>query len=57
VDRVVGVLGVEWNLTPDDWSVRWTTTEAAAGEWFVLDDSELGGVDMLAPFAVPIPAA
>jgi hypothetical protein len=55
VERVVGILGVELDLTPDAWQVTWTTTESVAGEWFVLDSSELGGSQMLAPFAVPIP--
>jgi hypothetical protein len=57
VDRVVGVLGVELDLSPESWTVRWTTTEAAAGNWFTLDVSELDGVDVLAPFSVPVPAA
>jgi hypothetical protein len=57
VDRVVGVLGVQLDLSPERWSVVWTTTEAAAGNWFTLDASELDGVDVLAPFSVPVPAA
>jgi hypothetical protein len=56
VDRVLGVLGVELELTPEAWNVRWITTETAPGDFFVLDVSELGGDDVLAPYSVPIPA-
>lgn len=57
VQRTLGVLGVELDLSPDDWSITWTTTEAtSAVAFFVLGDSELGGADILAPYAVPLPA-
>jgi hypothetical protein len=57
VDRTLGVLGVELELTPEAWSVTWTTTEAASGAWFTLDVSELDGPDVLPPYSVPMPVA
>lgn len=56
VERVVGVLGVELNLSPDSWSVLWTMEDAPTGGWFVLDASMLDEGDVLAPFSVPVPA-
>lgn len=53
----LGVVGIEHDITPEGWAISWTTTEAPApGEdnpsgWFTLDVSELGGDDVLAPFA------
>jgi hypothetical protein len=61
VARTVGVLGIEHDITPGGWEVRWSTTEAPTpgeenpGGWFVLDVSELDGGDVLAPFDVPVP--
>jgi len=60
VKATLGVLGVELDLSPGSWSVVWATTEApapgraGAAGWFVLDASELGGTDLLAPYAVPV---
>jgi hypothetical protein len=62
VERTVGVLGIEMTLTPEDWSVLWTTREAPTPGhggvlgWFVLDASELDSGDLLAPFSQPVAA-
>lgn len=61
VSRTIGVLGIEHSITPDGWSITWTTIEAPTpGEnptgWFALDVSELDGGDLLARFGGPVPA-
>lgn len=53
VVTTVGVLGIELEATPENWSVTWTTAEApaagtpATGGLFVLDTSQLDGTDLL----------
>ena len=60
IEAAVGVLGIELEATPDRWTVRWTTAPAPTPGssspygWFVLDESQLNGGDVLAPYAVPM---
>lgn len=60
VERILGVLGIELDVTPDAWLVNWTTTDApAAGTpategWFTLDVSSLGGNDLLIPASLDV---
>lgn len=62
LERTVGILGISWTLTPDLWSVTWSTTEAPTpgddnpSGWFLVDVSELGSDDILAPYG-GVPAA
>jgi hypothetical protein len=55
VMRTVGVLGIRHEVTPDGWSIAWTTAPAPTpgvnpSGWFALDISELGTGDLLAPY-------
>lgn len=61
VERTVGVLGVDFELSPDGWTFTWLTVEApepgkgGLRGWFVLDASELDSGDVLAPYSQPLP--
>lgn len=56
VTRTLGVLGIELDLSPDGWTVHWTTAEAPTpgaanpSGWWALDVSELDESDLLAPY-------
>jgi hypothetical protein len=57
----VGVLGIELEVTPEGWSIRWATESALApgdnpSSSFAVDVSELSGEDELATFGGPVPA-
>lgn len=62
VMSTVGLLGIEHEVTPDGWSIRWLTTEAPTpGDdnptgWFVVGGSDVDGGDLLAPFGGAVPA-
>ena len=52
VEQTLGVLGIELDATPEEWTVTWTTAEAPAagtapGGWFTLNTSALNGNDLL----------
>jgi hypothetical protein len=61
--RGLAVLGVAVDVTPDAWTVTWTTEPAAVPGadnptgWFVVGTSTLGGSDLLAPYSAPYAAA
>lgn len=61
VARTLGVLGIEHDITPTSWETTWTTVEAPTpgvdnpSGWFVVDLSEIGGDDVLAPFGGAVP--
>lgn len=56
VSRTVGVLGIEFDITPETWELTWTTTEAPTpgvdnpSGWFTVGLSEVGGDDVLPAF-------
>lgn len=56
VARTVGVLGIEHDITPEQWEIRWHTDDAPTpgvnnpSGWFALDVSALDEGDLLAPF-------
>jgi hypothetical protein len=61
VEQAVGVLGIQWEITPDMWHLVWTTTGASSptevnpGGWFVVNLSEVDGDDLLPLFPGPAP--
>jgi hypothetical protein len=54
--RTLGVLGIEHRITPEGWDVTFATAEApevdpfAPDGWWRVDDSDLDGPDLLAPY-------
>ncbi len=57
----VGVLGIELEVTPEGWAIRWATESALApgdnpSNSFAVDVSALGDDDLLATFGGPVPA-
>lgn len=61
VEQAIGVLGIEWEITPTMWHLVWTTTGAPSptevnpGGWFVINLSEVDGDDLLPSFPGPAP--
>jgi hypothetical protein len=62
VMSTIGLLGIEHEVTPEGWSILWTTTEAPTpGDdnptgWYVVGGSDVDGGDLLAPFGGAVPA-
>jgi hypothetical protein len=61
--RGLAVLGIGVEATPAGWTITWTTEPAAVPGadnptgWFVVGLSQVGGSDLLAPYAAPYSAA
>lgn len=62
VMSTIGLLGIEHEVTPEGWSILWTTTEAPTpgddnpSGWFVVGGSDVDAGDLLAPFGGAVPA-
>lgn len=63
ISRGVGVVGIAVEVTPEGWSVVWTTEDASVpgaenpAGWFVVGVSSIGSGDLLAPYSSPAPSA
>ncbi len=63
ITRGVGVVGIVVEVTPDGWSVTWTTEDAPVPGaenptgWFVVGVSKVGSGDLVAPYSSPAPLA